>query len=223
MSFPEAIRSGFRLWSRTDGRASRSEYWWWVLFSLLVWLVPGLLLGIPSGPTRLGSTILSLVFLAAVIVLIVPTLTLSIRRLHDTDRSGWWLLIGLLPYIGGIILLILYCLDGSPGENQFGERPGGDLPGYRPPEPENPFMPTIRVPATGMPSWPTPDPAGPVTSLAAGLHLAVTHRVDDWAQVRASNGWVGWVDGRRLVPLAPPPPHDPIQTPPVPEPGSTAL
>ena len=68
------------------------------------------------------------------------------------------------------------------------------------------FTPTLRVPSEGLASWSSPDPAGPITQLAGGLELAVVHRVDDWAQVRASNGWVGWVDGRRLVSFAPPPP-----------------
>ena len=69
-----------------------------------------------------------------------------------------------------------------------------------------PFTPTLRVPPEGMSSWARPDPAGPATPLAGGLELAIVSRVDDWAQVRASNNWTGWVDARRLVALAPPPP-----------------
>ena len=62
------------------------------------------------------------------------------------------------------------------------------------------FAPTHRVPPEGLPSWAAPDPSGPSTPLAGGLDLEVVQRVADWAQVRASNGWVGWVDGRRLIP-----------------------
>jgi hypothetical protein len=65
------------------------------------------------------------------------------------------------------------------------------------------FMPTHRVPPEGLPSWTSPDPAGPSTSLAGGLELVVVQRLADWAQVRASNGWTGWVDGRRLGATAP--------------------
>jgi hypothetical protein len=67
------------------------------------------------------------------------------------------------------------------------------------------FAPTHRVPPEGMPSWPTPDPAGAPTQLAAGLQLEVVTRMADWAHVRASSGWTGWVDGRRLVAESAPP------------------
>jgi uncharacterized membrane protein YhaH (DUF805 family) len=207
MDFQEAVQSGFRRWNRTDGRSSRSEYWWWVLFSFLLALVASLVFGVFASFGRTAAAVVALAFVVAFVLLIVPSFTLSVRRLHDTDRSGWWLLVGLVPYLGGLILLVIYCLDGSPGPNRFGDRPGGSLSTYRPDI--APFAPTARVPQEGMASWPTADPAGPVTPLAGGLHLAVIHRVDDWAQVRASNGWVGWVDARRLAPLAPPPPPPP--------------
>jgi hypothetical protein len=73
-----------------------------------------------------------LVLLVASLVIFVPSLTLTIRRLHDTGRSGWWLLIALIPYLGGLILLVFMCLDGTPGPNNWGDRPGGNLPGHRP-------------------------------------------------------------------------------------------
>lgn len=65
--------------------------------------------------------------------------------------------------------------------------------------PANPFAPSHRTPAEGLAAWASPDPSGPTTALAGGLPLEVVGRVADWAQVRASNGWTGWVDGRRLV------------------------
>jgi hypothetical protein len=66
-----------------------------------------------------------------------------------------------------------------------------------------PFLPDQRVPVEGLPAWPIPDGTGPATPLAGGLELQVVQRVADWAQVRASNGWTGWVDGRRLLPRTP--------------------
>ncbi|MGH9884267.1 MAG: hypothetical protein ACREBE_01985, partial [bacterium] len=66
------------------------------------------------------------------------------------------------------------------------------------------FVPTHRVPVEGLPAWPTPNGTGPATPLAGGLDLEIVQRAADWAQVRASNGWTGWVDGRRLLPKAPP-------------------
>ena len=53
----------------------------------------------------------------------IPAIAVSVRRLHDTDRSGWWFLIQLIPLIGGIVLLVFFCLDSSPGQNRFGANP----------------------------------------------------------------------------------------------------
>ena len=89
------------------------------------------------------------------------------------------------------------------------------------PFPATPFAPTLRVPLEGLMSWQRPDPAGPSTPLAGGLELAVVHRVDDWAQVRASNNWIGWVDARRLVALAPPPPPNLAPPPSLPTPPAS--
>lgn len=90
-------------------------------------------------------------------------------------------------------------LDALP---DVGGRPGATLaPGAA----VGPFAPTHRVPPEGIPAWATPDPAGTSTQLAGGLDLLVVQRIGDWAEVRASNGWSGWVDARRLVLGAPPP------------------
>jgi RsiW-degrading membrane proteinase PrsW (M82 family) len=78
--------------------------------------------------------------------------------------------------------------------------------GAPPPAPPAAFAPTQRVPIEGLPAWPIPDGSGPATPLAGGLELEIVQRVADWAQVRASNGWTGWVDGRRLLPMTPPTP-----------------
>ena len=62
-----------------------------------------------------------------VLAFLIPGLTVSIRRLHDTDRSAWWLLIGLIP-LAGLVLIVFFCLDGSPGENRFGLSPKEVVP-----------------------------------------------------------------------------------------------
>jgi hypothetical protein len=104
---------------------------------------------------------------------------------------GWFLLALLIsPLLALILLLVL---------PSVGDEPRQSTP------PTSSFAPTLRVPPGGLPSWTRPDPNGPTTRLEGGLELAVAHRVDDWAQVRASNGWEGWVDARRLVPFAAPP------------------
>jgi uncharacterized membrane protein YhaH (DUF805 family) len=97
------------------GRARRTEYWMFVLFSLIVSIILTIveaILGVSSVLTGLYS-----------LAVLLPTLAVSVRRLHDTGRSGWWLLIGLIPLIGGIILLVFSCMDSDPNENQYGPNP----------------------------------------------------------------------------------------------------
>jgi uncharacterized membrane protein YhaH (DUF805 family) len=119
MGFTEAISSGFRNYVNFSGRAARSEFWFWVLFSILLSIAAGIIdfamFGIRDGV----SPISSLVSLA----LLLPGLAVSVRRLHDTDRSGWWVLLFLIPLIGAIVLLIWYCSRGTPGGNRFGPDP----------------------------------------------------------------------------------------------------
>ena len=104
-----------------SGRAQRSEYWLFYLFCILAYIV-GALLDLAMGtldPLTGFGAVSGIITLA----LIIPSLAVSFRRLHDTDRSAWWLLIGLVPLIGGIVLLVFFCLDGTPGENRFGPNP----------------------------------------------------------------------------------------------------
>lgn len=100
-----------------DGRARRSEYWYPVLCNFIVALVLGVLARVVSI-----LAILSGIFSLAVLL---PSLGVAIRRLHDVGKSGWWLLIGLVPLVGGIVLLVWACTDSNPGENQYGPNPKG--------------------------------------------------------------------------------------------------
>jgi uncharacterized membrane protein YhaH (DUF805 family) len=118
MGFGEAIASGFSNYVNFTGRAPRSEYWFWILFYIIVSVVTAL---IDLALFR-GSAVSPLNTLAS-LALFLPTLAVAIRRLHDTDRSGWWVLIGLIPIVGWIILLIWYCAAGTPGPNRFGPDP----------------------------------------------------------------------------------------------------
>lgn len=97
------------------GRAQRKEYWFFVLFNLIITLVLGFVEGFAGGPG-----VLSAVYGLAVLI---PSIAVTVRRLHDTDRTGWWLLIALIPLIGTIILLVFMLLDSSPGQNQYGSNP----------------------------------------------------------------------------------------------------
>ncbi|MDU0205861.1 MULTISPECIES: DUF805 domain-containing protein [Paenibacillus] len=98
-----------------SGRAQRKEYWMFVLFNLIISIILAILeslLGITNVLTGLYS-----------LAVLLPSLAVAFRRLHDTGRSGWWILIGLIPLIGAIILIVFYCQDSDPNENQYGLNP----------------------------------------------------------------------------------------------------
>jgi uncharacterized membrane protein YhaH (DUF805 family) len=104
-----------------SGRARRTEFWYFVLFNIIVTIVLSVidrLIGTFSGASNLG--ILSGIYSLAVLI---PTLAVAVRRLHDIDRTGWWILIGLIPLIGTIVLLVFYLTPGTPGSNRYGPDP----------------------------------------------------------------------------------------------------
>ena len=98
-----------------SGRARRREYWMFVLINFLI----GCGLGV-IGALVHGLSFLSWLYSLAVLV---PSIAVSVRRLHDTGRSGWWLLIGLIPLIGLIVLIVFLATDGEPGDNEYGPNP----------------------------------------------------------------------------------------------------
>ena len=104
------------------GRARRKEFWMFTLFNILVSLVISIAAAILGNIPILGVifAFLPLVYCLAVLV---PGIALGIRRLHDTNRSGWFLLLCLIPFVGGIILLVFFVLEGTKGQNQFGPDP----------------------------------------------------------------------------------------------------
>lgn len=99
MTFGESINTCFKKYATFDGRASRSEYWWFFLFTFLV-----------SMATGIVSETLSGLFSLAVLL---PSLAVGARRLHDTDRSGWFLLLWIIPIVGWIVLLIWFIQEGK--------------------------------------------------------------------------------------------------------------
>lgn len=114
-----------RRYADFQGRSRRKEYWMFVLFQLLL-LVPVVLVGFMLGGLDEEGTG-SLLFLGLVTVFFlaffIPGLAVQVRRFHDQDKSGWLVLLGLIPYIGGIILLVFMCLEGTRGPNRFGPDP----------------------------------------------------------------------------------------------------
>jgi uncharacterized membrane protein YhaH (DUF805 family) len=115
MGFGGAIKACFSKYATFKGRARRPEYWWWILFYYLVLIGLSILdavmisLGVPGFFGILG-----------ILALFLPTLAVAVRRLHDTDRSGWMLLLALIPLVGSIILIVFLCQRGTDGPNRFG-------------------------------------------------------------------------------------------------------
>ncbi len=105
-----------------EGRARRSEYWLFFLFQILVY-IPIVIIGIAASGREFDGP--SVPFIAAILFFMLPNITVTVRRLHDSDRSGWWYFISLVPLIGGLWLLILTLLDGTSGDNRFGPDPKG--------------------------------------------------------------------------------------------------
>ena len=135
MSFADSVRTCFTKYGDFSGRASRSEFWWFVLFYELIALpfvlVGGLLL-IPALTSDPDNPIGPLFFIAVGIMLIggllqlaclVPLLAAGSRRLHDYGQTGWWQLLLLLGGIGVIVLIVFWVLDGTQGDNTYGPRP----------------------------------------------------------------------------------------------------
>ncbi|MBP1804454.1 DUF805 domain-containing protein [Rubellimicrobium aerolatum] len=110
----EALRRAFANYATFRGRANRGEYWWFMVANVLVSVGLGL---VDLGLFGADRTVLSGLWSLAVIL---PSLAVGARRLHDTDRSGWWLLIGLVPVVGVIVLIVLFALRGDSRPNRFG-------------------------------------------------------------------------------------------------------
>jgi uncharacterized membrane protein YhaH (DUF805 family) len=101
-----------------SGRSSRKEYWMFLLGYILAVIVVGILFVIARP---LGLLALVVLGFGA----IIPSIAVQVRRFHDQDRSGWMALLALIPYIGGIVVLVFMCLPGTEGPNRFGENPLG--------------------------------------------------------------------------------------------------
>jgi uncharacterized membrane protein YhaH (DUF805 family) len=104
-----------------SSRASRKEFWLFFLFYIIAWVVLSVIDGlVGTYDVESGFGMFSGIYMLATLV---PYLAVCVRRLHDTDRSGWWLLVSLVPLIGAIWFIVLCCLKGSDEENRFGADP----------------------------------------------------------------------------------------------------
>ena len=129
MSFQDAVRTCLtQKYAGFSGRARRSEYWYFVLFTIIVGIVASIIDTILGTKASNGA---GLIYAIAELALLLPGIAVAVRRLHDTSRSGWWLLLGLIPIIGSIVLIVFFVQD-SHGENQYGPSPKAlDAPAYQ--------------------------------------------------------------------------------------------
>jgi uncharacterized membrane protein YhaH (DUF805 family) len=119
-----------RRYADFNGRSSRKEFWMFTLGVAILYAIGAALIfaviDFTGGPNTAFSGLM-IVFAVLVLALIIPSLAVQIRRFHDQDKSGWFVLLGLIPYVGGIVVLVFMCLPGTRGTNEYGPDPlGGD-------------------------------------------------------------------------------------------------
>ncbi len=113
-----------------EGRARRSEYWYFTLIYMILILLFGFFSGVlfsivsvMTGGPATSTGMIPIILLSIIMLgLFIPALALTVRRLHDTNKSGWWLLLGFIPF-GSLVLFIFYCIEGTHGPNDFGPDP----------------------------------------------------------------------------------------------------
>jgi len=135
MSFGEAVSTCFRSYAVFSGRATRPEYWYFVLFVYLLW-IPVTIWAVSTAELATWDSQasfpagLAVVVALVVLGLLLPCWGVLVRRLHDTDHSGWYMFISLIPLVGGIILLVTLATDGTSGPNRYGVDPKGRASAY---------------------------------------------------------------------------------------------
>lgn len=124
MGFVEAVKTCFSKAVTFEGRASRSEYWWFALFCLLVF-IPMIIVGFILASKGYGG----FAFLLSIVLygwILLAGLSVFVRRMHDIGRSGWWYWISIIPFVGTVVLLIFTLTGSEPGENQYGPNPNDE-------------------------------------------------------------------------------------------------
>jgi uncharacterized membrane protein YhaH (DUF805 family) len=115
VSFADAVKSVFGQYTNFSGRARRSEYWYFLLFVVLIEVVAFI--------ATAAVAIIGILIFIAMLGLIVPALAVAVRRMHDTGRSGWFLLCSLIPFVGGLVVLYFAIQPSQPAPNQYGPIP----------------------------------------------------------------------------------------------------
>ena len=97
------------------GRARRAEYWMFTLVNIIIAVILSALVAI--------ADVLSILYVLYSLAVFVPSIAVGVRRLHDIGKSGWFILLGFIPLVGAIILIIMFCMDSQPGDNEYGANP----------------------------------------------------------------------------------------------------
>lgn len=116
MGFVDSVKKCFSHFTDFTDRASRSEFWWFTLFAVVVQAV------LSSLVVALGNALLQIIVLIPIAIIIITSLSVGARRLHDRNMSGWWQLISIIPF-GTFVLIVLWALPGTAGANDYGEEP----------------------------------------------------------------------------------------------------
>ncbi len=134
MNLIESTKSGFQNYVTWKGRASRSEYWFFNLSYAIVFVISAILDNLfgtdfSTYDPYLGEISAGYGILGVIVILgfFLPSLSVLVRRLHDTNRSGWWYWLSLVPLVGAIVILVFLCTKGTDGTNNFGEDPLSNL------------------------------------------------------------------------------------------------
>ena len=121
MKFSEAVKTCLNKYTTFTGRASRSEYWWFAFFYFLVFMLLAIIT-VVFVRDETSYFIVTALSVCTTLALILPGIAVGVRRLHDVGKSGWWMLVSFIPYIGSFILLYFMCKE-SAADNEFGKRP----------------------------------------------------------------------------------------------------
>lgn len=127
MGFTEAVQSFFARYTDFQGRSRRSEFWWSYLGVSLMIFAIAIVAGILAAILPLLGVIGFAAYVIFALACLIPSLAISFRRLHDLDKSAWWLLIAIIPLLGGLILLYFYVQPGTQGPNEYGPDPKGGV------------------------------------------------------------------------------------------------
>ena len=118
-----ATKEMFQKYAVFKGRTSRAGFWWavlgYVILSVIVSIIAGLIMGTPSTTDPNSMSAMNPIYSIWVLATIIPCLALEVRRLHDINKSGWWIFISLVPFVGSIILLVFYCLPAVNEGNNY--------------------------------------------------------------------------------------------------------